>query len=182
VYRCLFLIQGVLISTWQELQQYIEVYRWRQYCDIAFRCEVIFRNDHAFYLCVCNSVAPSVMECREEIADCSLFRENNLRFQFCTGVLKVKVKVTLRPTVSQVSMSGCLAHSGTCDQIIPPASKSLSCLYEAPSLTRGRVCSLQCNHSLVRVTQNPQPYFTVSPDNSRSRKHLPNYLPTRFLV
>jgi hypothetical protein len=25
----------------------------------------------------------------------------------------------------------------------------------APSLTRGRVCNLQCNHSMVRVAQNP---------------------------
>jgi hypothetical protein len=32
----------------------------------------------------------------------------------------------------------------------------------APSLTRGRVCSLQCNHSMVRVTQNTWPYFTDS--------------------
>jgi hypothetical protein len=29
------------------------------------------------------------------------------------------------------------------------------------SLTRGRVCNLQCNHSMARVAQNPQPY-TVS--------------------
>jgi hypothetical protein len=27
---------------------------------------------------------------------------------------------------------------------------------------RGRVCNLQCNHSIVRVAQNPKPYFTVS--------------------
>jgi hypothetical protein len=37
-----------------------------------------------------------------------------------------------------------------------------SCIYWAPSLTRGRVCNLQCNHSMVRVAQNPKPYFTVS--------------------
>jgi hypothetical protein len=36
-----------------------------------------------------------------------------------------------------------------------------SCIYGAPSLTRGRVCNLRCNHSMVRVTQNPKPYFTV---------------------
>jgi hypothetical protein len=29
-----------------------------------------------------------------------------------------------------------------------------SCLCEAPSLTRGWVCNLQCNHSRVRVAQN----------------------------
>jgi hypothetical protein len=37
-----------------------------------------------------------------------------------------------------------------------------SCIYGAPSLTRGRVCNLQCNHSIVRVAQNPKPYFTLS--------------------
>jgi hypothetical protein len=29
-----------------------------------------------------------------------------------------------------------------------------------PSLTRGRVCNLQCNHSIVRVAQNPKPCLT----------------------
>jgi hypothetical protein len=37
-----------------------------------------------------------------------------------------------------------------------------SCIYLAPSLTRGRVCNLLCNHSIVRVAQNSKPYFTVS--------------------
>jgi hypothetical protein len=37
-----------------------------------------------------------------------------------------------------------------------------SCICGAPSLTRGRDCNLQCNHSMVRVAQNPKPYFTVS--------------------
>jgi hypothetical protein len=32
----------------------------------------------------------------------------------------------------------------------------------ASSLTRGQVCSSQCSHSLVRVTQDPWPYITVS--------------------
>jgi hypothetical protein len=30
-----------------------------------------------------------------------------------------------------------------------------SCFCGAPSLTRGRVCNLQCNHSMVRAAQNP---------------------------
>jgi hypothetical protein len=37
-----------------------------------------------------------------------------------------------------------------------------SCIYGAPSLTRGRVCNFRCNHSIVRVAQNPKSYFTVS--------------------
>jgi hypothetical protein len=47
----------------------------------------------------------------------------------------------------------------TDDQILLPAGSLLCercCLvYGAPSLTRGRVCILQCNHSIVRVAQNP---------------------------
>jgi hypothetical protein len=55
---------------------------------------------------------------------------------------------------------------GTCDQISLPVGMLLSEICGpfcgAPSLTRGRVCNLQCNHSMVRVAQNPKPYFTVS--------------------
>jgi hypothetical protein len=40
-----------------------------------------------------------------------------------------------------------------------------SCIYGAPSLTRGRVCNFQYNHSMVRVAQNPKPYFTISSEN-----------------
>jgi hypothetical protein len=43
-----------------------------------------------------------------------------------------------------------------------PVSNLRSCLYGVPSLTRGQVYNLQCNHSMVRVAQNPKPYFTVS--------------------
>jgi hypothetical protein len=32
-----------------------------------------------------------------------------------------------------------------------------SCFCGAPSLTRGQVCNLRCNHSMVRVAQNPKP-------------------------
>jgi hypothetical protein len=59
-----------------------------------------------------------------------------------------------------VCMSWCRAHSGTCDHILLPVGRFLSescrlCLCWASSLTRGLVCSLQCNHSVVRVAQNP---------------------------
>jgi hypothetical protein len=37
-----------------------------------------------------------------------------------------------------------------------------SCIYWVPSLTRGQICNLQCNYSVVRVAQNLKPYFTVS--------------------
>jgi hypothetical protein len=46
------------------------------------------------------------------------------------------------------------ARFGTCDQILLPVWRLLSCSCGAPSLRRGWVCSLQCNHSMVRVTQN----------------------------
>jgi hypothetical protein len=37
-----------------------------------------------------------------------------------------------------------------------------SCFCWVPCLTGGRVCNLQCNHSMVRVAQNPKSCFTVS--------------------
>jgi hypothetical protein len=59
-----------------------------------------------------------------------------------------KVKVTLRLTVS---LSWCRAHSGTCDQILLPVGRLLSCFCGVPSLTWGWVCSLQCNHSMAQT-------------------------------
>jgi hypothetical protein len=71
-------------------------------------------------------------------------------------------------------MSWCQAHSGTCDQMLLPVGMLLSCFCGAPSLTRGRVCNLQCNHTMVRVAQNPKPYFTVSSETPPSwRARLP---------
>jgi hypothetical protein len=72
-------------------------------------------------------------------------------------------------------MSWCRAHSGTCDQILLPVgmlSEICGPVCGAPSLKRGRVCNLQCNHSMARVAQNPKPYFTVSsetPTNLESK-------------
>jgi hypothetical protein len=60
------------------------------------------------------------------------------------------VEVTLRLTVSQsVSMSWYRAHSWTCDQILLSVERLRSCFCGAHSLMRGRVCNLQCNHSMV---------------------------------
>jgi hypothetical protein len=44
-----------------------------------------------------------------------------------------------------------------------------SCICGAPSLTRGRVCNLQCNHWMVRVAQNPWPDFAVSSETPQVR-------------
>jgi hypothetical protein len=57
-----------------------------------------------------------------------------------TGI--VRVRVTFRLTVSQSGSSWCRAPTGAHDQIFIPVRKLLSCLYGAPSLTRGRVCHL----------------------------------------
>jgi hypothetical protein len=53
-------------------------------------------------------------------------------------------------------MSWCRARSGTCDQILLPVGTLLSYFCRAPSLTRGRVYSFQCNHSCSesRTTRN----------------------------
>jgi hypothetical protein len=53
-----------------------------------------------------------------------------------------------------------------------------SCIYWTPYLTRGRVCNLQCNHSMVRVAQNPRPYFTVSSETPPTwRARFPYFYP-----
>jgi hypothetical protein len=82
--------------------------------------------------------------------------------------LTTEVEVTLRLTVSQsVSMSWYRVPLWDLrPDIISCPNVAIwnlrSCIYWAPSLTRGRVFNLQCNHSIVRVAQNPKPYFTVS--------------------
>jgi hypothetical protein len=84
--------------------------------------------------------------------------------------VKVKVKVTLRLTVSQ-SVSQYVLVSGTPFGpmtrfyfFLSFVAKLLFSSPWAPSLTRGRVCNLQCNLSVVRVAEDSQPYITVSLD------------------
>jgi hypothetical protein len=81
---------------------------------------------------------------------------------------------------------------GTCDQILLPVGMLLSSFCGAPSLTRGRVCNLQCSHLMVRDAQNPKPYSTVSsetPPTWRSRfpylyppgRGWPSYTPGHWM-
>jgi hypothetical protein len=73
---------------------------------------------------------------------------------------KVKVKATLRLTVSQSVVLVSSPNLGTFDQNPPPpATKLLFCLFGAPSLTRGRVCHvsvfvIEVYHSLVYLQQH----------------------------
>jgi hypothetical protein len=73
-------------------------------------------------------------------------------------IQSTEVEVTLRLAVSQ---SACLDIERSCrtyDQILLPVGMLLSEIWGpcgAPSLTRGQVCNLQCNRSMVRVAQNP---------------------------
>jgi hypothetical protein len=72
---------------------------------------------------------------------------------------QVKVKVILRPTVSRPVRLSVRHPYGTCDQfffLLEIFFRQLRvCYFVAPSLTRGRVCSLQCSHSVVQVAQDP---------------------------
>jgi hypothetical protein len=70
----------------------------------------------------------------------------------------VTFEVTLRLTVGQSVCPGIEHPCGTCDQILLTVGMLLFEVCSlvsvgAPSLMRGRVCNLQCNH--VRVAQNP---------------------------
>jgi hypothetical protein len=51
-----------------------------------------------------------------------------------------------------------------------------SYIYGVPCLTRGWVCNLRCNHSKVRVAQNPKPYITVSSETPPTRRARFPYL------
>jgi hypothetical protein len=56
-------------------------------------------------------------------------------------------------------------------------------IYWAPYLTRGRVCNLQCNHSIVRAAQNTKPYFTVSSETPPTwRARFPYLYPLKNRV
>jgi hypothetical protein len=92
--------------------------------------------------------------------------------------LEVEVEVTLRLTVSmswyRVPMWDLRPDITSWRNVT--VWNLRSCICGAPSLTIGRICNLQCNHSIVRVAQNPKPYSTVSsetpPTWSRSRSHF----------
>jgi hypothetical protein len=80
---------------------------------------------------------------------------------------KLELEFFLRPTVSRPVHLGIGPPFGTLDQILSCSSffdwQLRYSSFKASFLTRKRVCSLQCNHSLVRsLTPNNQPYFIVS--------------------
>jgi hypothetical protein len=87
---------------------------------------------------------------------------------------EVEVEVNLRPTVSRPVYLRIRRPSGTRDQfffLLEISFRQLQAYYfVALSLTRGRVCNLlynyfwpcQSSRCWVEVSQNSQPYFTVS--------------------
>jgi hypothetical protein len=81
--------------------------------------------------------------------------------------LELELEFFLRPTVSRPVSLGIGPPFGTLDQILSCSSSFVWQLrysaFNASSLTRKRVCSLQCNHPLVR---------SVTPNNHTLPPHL----------
>jgi hypothetical protein len=69
--------------------------------------------------------------------------------------LIVEVEVTLRLTVSQRVYPGVEPTLGLVTRYYFLSEGCCLVSVGAPSLTRGRVCSFQYNHSMVLVAQNP---------------------------
>jgi hypothetical protein len=100
---------------------------------------------------------------RREVAHCNDIILQTRRFE--NSLELEELELFLRPTVSQPVCLGIGPPFGTLDQILSCSSFSSDNYFilrsKAPSLTRKRVCSLQCNHSLVRaVTPNK---YTLPP-------------------
>jgi hypothetical protein len=95
-----------------------------------------------------------------------------------------------------VSMAWYRAYPGTCDQILHPIGRLLSCFYGAPSLTRRLFCSLQCNHSVaesrrtriltllshLRLSQPDGPVYRIYISRNRPAQLYPRALAWRHLV
>jgi hypothetical protein len=112
------------------------------------------------YRCYARSIITSEMNKHATMRLCHIKERMGL-------LVEVEVEVTLWLTVSQyVLVSNTLA--GLRPDIICCRNvvwNLRSYIYGAPSLTRGRVCNLLYNHSMVRVAQNAKPYFTVSSES-----------------
>jgi hypothetical protein len=73
----------------------------------------------------------------------------------CSISLRIS-KLLLQPTVSRPIFLGVGSPFEAHDQILNfPVWHFLTSSRRVPSLTRGRVCNLQCNHSQIRVAQDP---------------------------
>jgi hypothetical protein len=140
----------------------------------------------------CRSISSQSRECHRQTVRWMLVLASEsiyVEYHFTCMIMKMKiivveVEVTLRLTVNK-SVSMFWYRAALWD--LRPAITSCrnvavwnlrSCICGAPSLTTGRVCNLQCNHSMVRAAQSPKPYFTVSfktpqPGGPGSRIYIP---------
>jgi hypothetical protein len=99
-------------------------------------------------------VSSPLWDMQPNITSCRNVAVWKLRSYFDNFVFEVTLRLTVSQSVSQSVCLGIEHLCGTCYQILLPVGMLLSCFCEAPSLTRGRVCNLKCNYSMIRVAQN----------------------------
>jgi hypothetical protein len=114
-----------------------------------------------WHLLLPDTISPSELDSRFNLTRLSLHYDS------------LPVYLILRPTVSRPVFLGIKPRSGAYDQIFITFTQFRVCWYGAPSLTRGRICLLQCtmyNIQYILLSQiwEQVPLF-ISPRNRVAR-------------
>jgi hypothetical protein len=142
---------------------YIELYKYND----AFLLEDLFKKSSAvsfFYHITCGFIidkCPAMkirtvsLQIKFYISRWAISAKSPLTFQLSRSRSYFRLTVSQSVSMSwyRVPLCGLRPDITSCQNVT--VRNLRSCIYWAPSLTRGRVCNLQCNRSIVRVAQNP---------------------------